>query len=138
MKLLAVCFLAVGLSQAVTHYTSENGVDYTIKMTQYGSELPIELGARPNLTTRGSMKIDSADKTRRNNVQSTSNWCGMSNVNPPSGYWTNVESAWNVPQISLRSSQNNADQPSIAQWVGIDGDGCGTGLIQGGTVSEVC
>lgn len=107
-------------------------------MTQHGSELPIELGTRPDLSTSGSVKIGSPGKNRRSNVQSSSsNWCGMSNVNPPSGHWTNVESVWNVPQISLRSGQTNANQPSIAQWVGIDGDGCGTGLIQGGTVSEV-
>ncbi|KUL82435.1 hypothetical protein ZTR_11201 [Talaromyces verruculosus] len=61
----------------------------------------------------------------------------MANVNPPSGYWTNGEGIWNVLHISLRSGQTNTNQPSIAQWVGIDGDGCGTGLIRGGTVSEI-
>ena len=138
MKGLPVFFLTAGLAQAVIHYTSENGVNYEIKMTQHGSELSIELGSRHDLSTSGSVKIDSPGKIRRNNVQSSSsNWCGMANVTPPSGYWTNVEGVWNVPQISLRSGQTNANQPSIAQWVGIDGDGCGTGLIQGGTVSEV-
>lgn len=138
MKGLVLFFLAAGLARAVIRYTSGNGVNYEITMTQHGSELPVELSSRPALSTSESLKIDSPGKSRRNNVQSTANWCGMSNVNPPSGYWTNIESVWTVPQISLRSGQTNANQPSIAQWVGIDGDGCGTGLIQGGTVSQVC
>lgn len=71
MKGFPVFFLVTGLAQAVTHYTSENGVNYKIKMTQHGSELPVELGSRPDLSTSGSVKIYSPGKTRRNNVQSS-------------------------------------------------------------------
>lgn len=137
MKTFAICILA-GVAQAATRYTSENGIDYTITMTQHGVEIPAELSTVPNLSTKGPVKASANGKRRRNTVQSTTNWCGMSNVNPPSGHWTNVEAIWTVPQISLRSGQTDADEPSIAQWVGIDGDdSCATGLIQGGTVSSI-
>jgi len=125
----------MGLAQAL-HQFSSNGVDYSIVMTQNGVEVPVTLGPALQMNSTGPVATF-ASRHRRNNVESTGNWCGMSNTEPPSGTWKSVWGGWVVPQVSLRSDQTNADEPSIAQWVGIDGDGCNSGLIQGGTVSQV-
>ena len=116
---------------------SKNGVDYSITRTNNGKEVPVELGPSLGMNSKGPAHVKNS-VNRRNSVQVTGNWCGMSNIDPPSGAtWTSVYGEWIVPEITLRSGQTDADSPSIAQWVGIDGDdSCASGLIQGGTVSQ--
>lgn len=129
MKAFSVLLLAgAGLAQAALEVTS-NGVTYTVTYTKYGVELPVVPGPKFDFGSRGRL----SGKKR----QTSNNWCGVANTNSPGGNWTNIVGAWSVPQISLRQGQSASDQPSIAQWVGIDGDGCGTGLIQGGSLSQV-
>lgn len=124
-----------GLAQA-THRFSSNGVDYEVVMTQNGVEVPVTMG--PSLGMNSTGPTAAVASRKRTTIQSTSSWCGMSDVDAPSGTWKSVWGGWIVPEISLRSGQTDADEPSITQWVwvGIDGDGCDTELIQGGTVSQ--
>ncbi|KAJ7454559.1 peptidase G1 [Mycena galericulata] len=65
-------------------------------------------------------------------VQS-SNWCGAALTG--SGF-SSVVGTWTVPTLSLRSGQSTSSEPSLAQWVGIDGFS-NDALIQGGTLSEL-
>ena len=133
MKFFSTLLLA-GAAQASVSYTS-NGVTYTITKTKDGVEVPGKEGPTLDMTSKAPIKTESKEKIKAG--QESSNWCGMVDTSAPSGTWTNIYGFWTVPQISLRSGQSDSDEPSIAQWVGIDGDGCGSGLIQGGTVSQV-
>ncbi|KAJ6518401.1 concanavalin A-like lectin/glucanase domain-containing protein [Mycena vulgaris] len=63
----------------------------------------------------------------------SSNWCGAALTG--SGF-TSVVGTWTVPTITLRSGQSAASDPSISQWVGIDGFS-NSALIQGGTLSQL-
>lgn len=127
MKTVSALLFA-GLAQAALQVTS-NGVTYIVTHTKNGVELPVVPGPKLDFSSRSRQRIGKR--------ATSTNWCGVANTNSPGGNWTNIVGAWTVPQISLRQGQSAGDQPSIAQWVGIDGDGCGTGLIQGGTLSQV-
>lgn len=133
-----------GLAQAVgLQYTAESGTKISITMTDKdGAELPVELGPALNWTTQlrqPATTSSSGRKNRRGTISDSANWCGLINQDPPSGQWSNVIGQWVVPEIALRSGQTDADEPSIAEWVGIDGTGtCSTGgLIQAGTLSYI-
>lgn len=128
-----MCRLA-GVAHAATSFSS-HGVTYTVTRTKHGVELPVAMGPKLGVSSKGPIK--SLSKGKRQSGQESTNWCGMVDTTAPSGTWVNIVGAWTVPQISLRGGQSYSDEPSLAQWVGIDGDGCGTGLIQGGTLSEV-
>lgn len=132
--------VALSLLSAVQAAFTEtvNGVTYTVThLDADGSELPVEFGPdlssisrEPQRATRRSGKSVKRDQT-------FNNWCGASNIDPPGGAFNEVEGSWTVPNISLRQGQTDYDQPSLVQWVGIDGDGCNSGLIQGGSGSQV-
>lgn len=133
MKFAPVLALA-GLAQAA-HQFSSNGVHYSVVMTKNGTEVPVKMGPpRGRNSTRSSAM---ASLSKRGTVTTTGNWCGLADNSPPSGTWKSVVGGWVVPDVSLRSGQTASEEPSICQWVGIDGYSCSTGLIQGGTVSEI-
>ncbi|KAJ3499280.1 hypothetical protein NLG97_g445 [Lecanicillium saksenae] len=136
MKFLFALTL-LGTAQAVLTET-KNGVTYTVTYTKNGIKLPVVPGPKFSFSSRDRKSAGSRrlSKTLKRD-QTSNNWCGVANTNAPGGTWSSVSGGWSVPQISLRSGQSPYDQPSIAQWVGIDGDGCGTGLIQGGTLSQL-
>ena len=137
MKSFIPLLLTVTAADAAMNL-KKGGVEYTIVRTDNGKEVPVKLGPDLGISSRGPVRVN-APVTRRNNVQNTGNWCGMSNTVPPPGAsWVNVYGTWVVPTVSLRAGQSASQTPSVAQWVGIDGDdSCATGLIQGGTVSQV-
>jgi hypothetical protein len=141
------------LAQAVSHF-SHDGMTYSITMTKHGVEIPASIGSIPGASSHEMQTAVAKARARRQQQQQqrqqardnldkrdlyySSNWCGLANTNPPSGVWKNVWGGWVVPTVSLRSGQTDSQEPSIAQWVGIDGiGGCNGGLIQGGTVSYV-
>ena len=113
-------------------------VTITLHRTNTGEELPVTASAlEPELAKALSMRSTRVSQ----DTSTTSNWCGVAVYNPnddPTTQFTQVTGTWTIPTVSLRSGQTNNDQPSIAQWIGIDGGGpCSTGLLQGGTVSQV-
>lgn len=140
MKFVAATILFVaGLAQAALT-TTIDGVDVTIKLTRdNGEELPVQIR---ELEPEMAAALDRRQslKTRRG-VSTTENWCGAAVYNPnddPTTQFTQVVGTWVIPSISLRDGQTIDNQPSIAQWIGIDGGGpCASGLLQGGTASQV-
>lgn len=139
MKAVTVLSL-FALTSSAAFTETVNGVTYTVThLDADGSELPVEFGPVVNVTSRVAQR-EARRKARENEkrTQTFSNWCGAANLSPPGGAWNEVQGAWTVPQISLRPGQSDYDQPSLVQWVGIDGDGCQSGgLIQGGSGSQV-
>ncbi|KAM3524474.1 hypothetical protein NHJ13051_004512 [Beauveria bassiana] len=143
----AVALLSAAATTAVQAAFTEtlNGVTYTVThLAADGSELPVEFGPAIDATSRGAQREQrrraraaAADHEKR--TQTFSNWCGAANLSPPGGgAWSRVSGAWTVPEISLRANQSDDDQPSLVQWIGIDGDGCQSGgLIQGGSGSQI-
>ncbi|KAM3510984.1 hypothetical protein MY11210_005383 [Beauveria gryllotalpidicola] len=145
----AIAFLSAAATASTQAAFTEtlNGVTYTVThLAADGSKLPVEFGPAINATSRGAQRAQrrrarararAADHEKR--TQTFGNWCGAANLNPPGGgTWSRVSGAWTVPEISLRASQTANDQPSLVQWVGIDGDGCELGgLIQGGSGSQI-
>lgn len=142
----AIALLSAAVQAAFTE--TVNGVTYTVThLDADGSELPVEFGPSIDATSRVAQReqrrkaraagTTSADLDKR--TQTFSNWCGAANLSPPSGVWNAVSGGWTVPEISLHSGQSASSQPSLVQWIGIDGDGCQSGgLIQGGSGSQVC
>ncbi|TQV93527.1 acid proteinase A [Cordyceps javanica] len=143
MKAVAAAALALFSAAAVRAAFTEtvNGVTYTVThLDADGSELPVEFGPSIDATSRVAQREERrrarADYEKR--TQTFSNWCGAANLDPPGGAWNRVSGAWTVPEISLRSGQSSDEQPSLVQWIGIDGDGCQQGgLIQGGSGSQI-
>jgi len=85
-------------------------------------------------------QIAEARKRRRESAKfapratvSSSNWCGAALTG--TGF-TSVTGQWTVPVLSLRPGQTAAQDPALAQWVGIDGFS-DTSLIQAGSLSEL-
>lgn len=140
-----LALLACAAVGNASYTNTVNGVTYTVThLDADGSELPVEFGPAINVTSRVANRearrqqklAQGNDKQKR--TQTFNNWCGAANLNPPGGYWNEVQGYWTVPRISLRQGQSDSDQPGIVQWVGIDGDGCQSGgLIQGGSGSYV-
>ncbi|KAJ6784611.1 hypothetical protein PWT90_07386 [Aphanocladium album] len=136
----AIAFLSATAQAAFTE--TVNGVTYTVThLDADGTELPVEFGPHIDGESRAAARAQRnqarADWEKRS--QTFSNWCGAANLSPPGGgAWDRVVGAWTVPQISLRSGQSAASQPSLVQWIGIDGDGCSKGgLVQGGSGSQI-
>jgi hypothetical protein len=141
MKYINSLLLTAVVAHDATKF-SLDGVEVTITRISNGKEVPVELG--PDLG-RSSQRSSSTKRSvnRRTVIEFSENWCGMSNVDAPSGTtWTNVFGTWVVPEISLRDGQTPSETPELTQWVGIDGDTLSgdkcTGIIQGGTASAVC
>lgn len=65
----------------------------------------------------------------------SSNWCGAVQVSPPAGTYTAIAGSWNLPAVSAPTTGNGEWYNS--EWVGIDGDTCGSAILQAGTVSYV-
>ncbi|KAJ7615978.1 peptidase G1 [Roridomyces roridus] len=83
-------------------------------------------------------RVSDARKRNRFNraAQATvtsSNWCGAALTG--TGF-SSVVGTWTIPAITARSGQSSSSEPSISQWVGIDGFS-NSALIQGGTLSEL-
>ncbi|KAM3554725.1 hypothetical protein MY1884_005986 [Beauveria asiatica] len=144
MKTAAAAALLSAAAAVQAAFTETlNGVTYTVThLAADGSELPVDFGPAIDATSRGAQREQrrrarAADHEKRE--QTFNNWCGAANLSPPGdGSWTRVSGAWTVPEISLRASQSDDDQPSLVQWIGIDGDGCKSGaLIQGGSGSQI-
>ncbi|OAA43428.1 Concanavalin A-like lectin/glucanase [Beauveria brongniartii RCEF 3172] len=140
----AVALLSAAAAVQAAFTETLNGVTYTVThLAADGSELPVEFGPAIDATSRGAQREQrrrarAADHEKR--TQTFSNWCGAANLEPPGndGSWSRVSGAWTVPEISLRANQSDDDQPSLVQWIGIDGDGCQSGgLIQGGSGSQI-
>ena len=70
-----------------------------------------------------------ADNTTAH-VQYSSNWSGAVLETPSSGYFTTATGRFTVPTPKYVGS-GSGDQAASA-WVGIDGDTCGSGLLQAG------
>jgi hypothetical protein len=131
-----------GIANSAIQHASESGTIYHVSLTDKdGNELPVEVQSR-NSTSRPSQRTNSPAKSRNRGTSTeaaayTGNWCGFVSYNPPSGAWKSVFGSWYVPQVALRPGQSATTGSSVAEWVGIDGAGCNTGLIQAGTTSEV-
>lgn len=112
-------FLA-GVAQAGKNFTM-GGLEFTMSMFKGGEEIDPPVPMPGNRTTaHGTL------------ASVTSNWCGLSQINPPSGEWTNIYGRWFVPAISLRSGQTDASGDNLSQWVGL-GSGCSNTIFQAGT-----
>lgn len=135
MKAVAVVALFSAAVQAAFTETV-NGVTYTVThLDADGSELPVEFGPEIDGTSRAAAR---AQRQKEKRTQTFGNWCGAANLSPPGGAFNYVSGAWTVPRIGLRPGQRASDNPSVVQWIGIDGDGCSKGgLIQGGSGSQV-
>lgn len=137
MKTIAALVILASVAHTAITETS-NGVTYTVTYTDRdGRELPVVRGPKIDASSRRSQRTPRRDGKTLKRDQTFSNWCGASNIDSPGGSWNSVSGTWTVPQISLRQGQSSNSDPSLVQWVGIDGDGCNTGLIQGGSGSQV-
>lgn len=137
----ATVLLAAGLAQAAPR-AAVQGLDYTVKLTRSnGEELPVKVRELEPEMAAALGRRQSKMKMEGRDVSTTTNWCGAAVYNPnddPTTEFTQVVGTWTVPAISLRDGQTIDNQPSIAQWIGIDGGGpCSSGLLQGGTASQV-
>lgn len=145
MKGASACLIlaaAAGVANAAMQHVSESGTVYHVSLTDKdGKELPVEVHSL-NSTSRPGRRINGPAKSERRGADTeaavyTGNWCGIVSYNPPSGAWKSVFGSWYVPEVALRPGQSAATGSSAAEWVGIDGAGCNTGLIQAGTTSQV-
>ncbi|KAH8880495.1 concanavalin A-like lectin/glucanase [Thozetella sp. PMI_491] len=133
MKSITALFLAT------TPTLASAAVTWSMKAYDNGVEVPYhdDIMILGDVGSRLNQRIQDAKAKRATTVATSSNWCG-SVAQTTSGTYQSVSGTWTVPTISLRSGQSNSDEPSAAQWVGIDGDGCASGaLIQGGTLSQI-
>ncbi|KAH8892469.1 concanavalin A-like lectin/glucanase [Thozetella sp. PMI_491] len=131
MKTFAAFLLgAVSLPQLI-----HASVEWSFKTFQDGVEIGTALGPQTELQTNVMQRVQEARKEKRlTAAESSSNWCGAAQTT--TGTFKSVVGSWKVPTISLRSGQTNSQQPSIAQWVGIDGFS-NSALIQGGTLTQI-
>lgn len=144
MKAFTVLSLfAAAVTQAAFTDTA-NGVTYTVThLDADGSELPVEPGPVIDVSNRMAQresrrKARAAEAEIEKRSQTFTNWCGAANQSPNGGTWNRISGSWTVPEITLRQGQSASDQPSLVQWIGIDGDGCDKGgLIQGGSGSQI-
>jgi hypothetical protein len=145
MKLLSPTALlaSLHLAQAAYNFTGPSGFTYSLTKTQHGVEVPITSPPTPLNKTKpafeAAAKRDLQRGGKKNRRQSvTYNWCGLVQTSPPSGQvWSEINGAWTIPVLTLRSGQSYTTTPGIDQWVGLDG-GCGSQvLVQGGTGSDL-
>lgn len=139
-SLLYCVFLAAGLVHAAVT-TTMNGADVTVKLTRDSGEELVPILSDLSSRTRATLDRRSSKSRLHARDDTTNNiWCGVATYNPVNDgtqNFTQILSTWTVPKIALRSGQTVDQDPSIAQWIGIDGGALSTALIQGGTVSEV-
>jgi hypothetical protein len=115
-------------------------VTWTFQKFENGVEVPFTelVGPQTKFQSQAMAKVGEARKRNRLNGRAagatvtSSNWCGAALTG--SGF-SSVVGTWTVPTLSLRSGQSASSDPSLAQWVGIDGFS-NSALIQGGTLSE--
>jgi hypothetical protein len=114
-------------------------VTWTFQKFENGVEVPFSAGPQTKFQSQAMVKVGEARKRNRLNGRASSatvtstNWCGAALTG--SGF-SSIVGTWTVPAISRRSGQSAASEPSISQWVGIDGFS-NSALIQGGTLSEL-
>ncbi|KAH8650085.1 peptidase A4 family-domain-containing protein [Xylariales sp. PMI_506] len=115
-------------------------VSFNVKAYDNGVEIPyVDEGIiMGDFGTRLNQRLQNAKaKGTGSSVSVSSNWCG-SVAQTTTKTFQSVSGQWVVPTLTLRDGQTDSDNPSVAQWVGIDGDGCASGaLIQGGTLSTI-
>jgi len=110
-------------------------VVWDFKSFQDGVEIATTEGPPTELHTSLIQNLQKARKKQRDvAAETSSNWCGAAQTT--TGSFKSVVGTWTIPSISLRSGQTNSDEPSIAQWVGIDGYS-DQSLIQGGTLTQI-
>ncbi|EED15907.1 aspergillopepsin-2 precursor, putative [Talaromyces stipitatus ATCC 10500] len=93
--------------------------------------------ARSHKQTHTNQRIDTIDAIKDLEVASaassaevySSNWAGAVLIG--SGY-TSVTGSFVVPSVSVPSGGDSTQQYCAAAWVGIDGDTCGTAILQTG------
>lgn len=75
---------------------------------------------------------------REKKIRYSKNWSGAVNTDPPSGYFAAAGMKFTVPK-TLRPDITNetTDYYAASAWVGIDGLGRGTALLQTGVTIEV-
>ncbi len=127
----AVAIILGGLS--LTQFALAE-VKWSFRTYQDGIEIATAEGPNTKFQTNVAQRVESARLKKR--VDVFTNWCGAAQTTTTSNPFKSVVGTWVVPSISLRSGQTNRNEPSIAQWVGIDGLSNGA-LIQGGTLTQV-
>lgn len=117
-------FLA-SVAQAGKTFKMDN-LEFTMSMFKDGVEVdpPIPIPRNSTLSTDTTL------------TSVTSNWCGLSQIDPPAGEWTNIYGRWFVPAISLRGGQTDASNVALAQWIGL-GSGCSNTIFQAGTITNL-
>ncbi|KAJ7752342.1 peptidase A4 family-domain-containing protein [Mycena metata] len=112
-------------------------VTWTFQKFENDIEVPFPAGPATRFHSQAMIKLGEAGKRNRLNAAAapvqSSNWCGA--ILTGSGF-TSVFASWAVPPLSFRSGQSAASEPSLAQWVGIDGF-TSPGLFQGGVLSQI-
>jgi hypothetical protein len=134
LTLLLSMLLYASLSLAALQYTAHKFNIHT------GESHPIDTFSVLDIPTRHHSRDPSPDFHRkRSGVSYSGNWCGaVQNPSNSTGHFINAFGKWNVVDVSVRPGQDATQTPFVGQWVGMDGTGCGTGLIQAGTISQVC
>ncbi|EEA22332.1 hypothetical protein EYB25_006444 [Talaromyces marneffei] len=90
--------------------------------------------ARPNQQTHTNQRINASEELSTTDSETfaevySSNWAGAVLVG--SGY-TSVTGSFVVPSVTLPAGGDRTKQYCAAAWVGIDGDTCGTAILQTG------
>ncbi len=100
-----------------------------------GETFPVATYAIANYTS-SAMRLGRTSARAASDVTYSGNWCGAVQT-PQSGYFTSVTGVWDVVSLSPRNGQSTDNSSVLSQWLGIDGAGCSSGLLQGGTISQV-
>jgi len=91
--------------------------------------------ARRGLSDRRSNLIQkvetSSHPTNQTNVEYSSNWTGAV-LSESTGTWKSVTGTFVVPTPKIPSGGSSSTQYYASAWVGIDGDTCGTSILQTG------
>ncbi|KAE8847423.1 hypothetical protein PTNB73_03570 [Pyrenophora teres f. teres] len=126
---LSLAFLAAIASSVVARPSSNLAARVKARAegtVRHRTQPMIKIGT----TTKEDAKFvaESADNTTAH-VQYSSNWSGAVLEQPSSGYFTTATGRFTVP--TPKHVGSGGDQAASA-WVGIDGDTCGSGLLQAG------
>ncbi|EOA87927.1 hypothetical protein ACJQWK_08669 [Exserohilum turcicum] len=93
--------------------------------TRHKSHPNIKVGS----ATKENVKFIEGESNSTAHVQYSSNWSGAVLEQPTSGYFTSATGRFNVVTPTYAG---DSDSESASAWVGIDGDSCASGLLQGG------
>lgn len=115
--------LLAGVAQTGKSF-SMSSLEFTMTMFKDGTEIDPPVPVPGNRTTTTT--------THDTQASLSANWCGLSQIDPPSGEWTNIYGRWYVPTVSLRSGQTDDSDDHLVQWVGLGG-GCSSTIFQAGT-----